>query len=69
MTTLTYKDLSLPPIKDFNYKNYDKVTLSSIFRTGAVFVAVVTPVTSPKALGDQRPYAQFTTSAGNKTRP
>ena len=57
--------MGILPIKDFDYKTYDKVTIYLV-RIGVVFVAVATPATSPKDHGDRKLYAQCTTSAGNK---
>lgn len=57
--------MGILPIKDFDYKTYDKVTIF-LFRIGVVIVAVAIPATSPKGHGDRKLYAQCTTSAGNK---
>jgi hypothetical protein len=62
---LTYEEIGILPIKDFDYINYDKV-YSYLFRTGAVTVEVVTQVTSPKGHGVPRLFAQCITSAGSR---
>ena len=60
MATLTYEELSLVPIKDFDYKTYDKVLLF-LFRIGVDIVEVDIPVISLKDLGDRKHYVQFIT--------
>jgi hypothetical protein len=60
MATLTYEELGLVPIKDFDYRTYDKVNLL-IFRIGADIVEVVIQVILRKDLGAPKPYVQFIT--------
>ena len=67
MATLTYEELGLVPIKDFDYKTYDKVILF-LFRIGADIVEVVILAISLKDLGDLKPCVPFITSAGSKTK-
>lgn len=62
---LTYEEIGILPIKDFDYINYDKVYLI-LFRIGAVTVEVATRATSPKDHGAQRLFVQSTTSVGNR---
>lgn len=66
-TLLTYEDFGILPIKDFDYKNYDKVKLY-LCRIGVVIVEVVTRVTLLKDLGALKLFARFITSAGSKQR-
>lgn len=68
MPILTYEDFGVLPIKDFDFKAYDKVYILQ-FRTGVATAAVGIPVTSPRDLGAPRLYALFTTSAGSRTKP
>lgn len=65
IATLTYEDLGIPPIKDFDYKGYDKVNIF-LFRIGADIVEVDIQVTSLKDLGVQKLYAQCIISVGSK---
>ena len=67
MATLTYEDLGIPAIKDFDYTSYDKVNFHP-FRIGAATVAADTQAISPKVLGDRRLSALSTTLAGNKIK-
>lgn len=67
MATLTYEDLGIPAIKDFDYANYDKVNFH-LFRIGVVIVAVDTQVISPKDLGDPKLFALSIISAGSKIK-
>jgi len=60
MATLTYEELGLVPIKDFDYRTYDKVILF-IFRIGVDIVEVVIQVILHKDLGALKPYVQFIT--------
>lgn len=65
--TLTYEEIGIPPIVGFDYKSYNKVTLS-LFRIGADTVEADIPATSRKDLGAQRLSARSTTSVGNRTK-
>lgn len=60
MATLTYEELGLVPIKDFDYKTYDKVILL-IFRIGADIVEADIQVILHKDLGAPKPYVRFIT--------
>ena len=60
MATLTYEELGLVPIKDFDYKTYDKVILL-ICRIGADIVEVVIQAILHKDLGAPKPYVPFIT--------
>ena len=63
---LSYEELGLTPIRDFDYQNYDKVTFN-LFRIGVDTVDLDIQATSLKDLGVPRHFAQFTTSAGSRT--
>jgi hypothetical protein len=67
MATLTYEELGIPAIKDFDYSNYDKVFIA-LFRIGAVIVVADTRAISLKDLGDQRLFVLFTISAGSRIK-
>lgn len=67
MATLTYEELGIPAIKDFDYPNYDKVKFP-LFRIGAAIVAVDIQAILPKDLGDQKLSALSTISAGSKIK-
>lgn len=60
---LTYEELGIPPIHEFDYENYDKV-LFSLFRIGADIVAQDIQVTLQKALGVLRHYVLSITLIG-----
>lgn len=60
MATLTYEELGLIPIKDYDYKTYEKVNIF-IFRIGADIVEVAIRATLLKDLGAPKPYVQYIT--------
>lgn len=64
---LTYEDFGMVPVKDFDYKNYDKVTIP-LFRIGVDIVEADIQATLPKGHGDQRHFALYITSVGSKAR-
>ena len=67
MATLTYEELGLVPIKDFDYKTYDKVNIFW-FRIGVDIAGVVIQVILLKDHGVQKPFVLFTTLVGSKIK-
>jgi hypothetical protein len=66
---ITYEQLGIKPISEFDYKNYSEVIFIFYGRTGADTAVADTQAISHKVHGDQRLCARCITSSGNRKRP
>ena len=58
---ISYEELGLKPITEFDYKSYDQVIFESNFRTGAGIAEADIQATLPKGHGVLRLFARCIT--------